>query len=179
MGFVPADAATKGGYARPLTPEEQAEQAKMVAEHLKGQDIVVTTAQIPGRQGAADRHRANGRESMKPGSVVLDMAAESGGNVEGSKPGETVNIGGVKIIGARTCLARIAPATTLLYAKQPVQLRPPPDRPRDKELKIDTADELVKGTLLTRAARSSTTPSSRRPEADSSRWKRSTPASST
>ena len=50
MGFVPADAATKGGYARPLTTEEQTEQARMVAEHLKTQDIVVTTAQIPGRK---------------------------------------------------------------------------------------------------------------------------------
>ena len=66
MGFVPADAATKGGYARPLTPEEQAEQAKMVAEHLKSQDIVVTTAQIPGRK-APRIVTAEMVKSMKPG----------------------------------------------------------------------------------------------------------------
>ena len=108
MGFVPADAATKGGYARPLTPEEQAEQAKMVAEHLKTQDIVVTTAQIPGRK-APRIVTAEMVKSMKAGAVVLDMAAESGGNVEGSVPGETVEVGGVKLIGARNLPGRIAP----------------------------------------------------------------------
>jgi NAD(P) transhydrogenase subunit alpha len=117
VGFIPEDAATKGGYARPLTPEEQAEQAKIVAEHLKGQDIVVTTAQIPGRK-APRIVTADMVKSMKPGSVVLDMAAESGGNVEGSKPGKTVEVGGVKVVGA-------------------------------KELKVDTADDLIRGTLLT------------------------------
>ena len=116
VGFVPADAATKGGYARPLTPEEQAEQAKMVAEHLKSQDIVVTTAQIPGRK-APRIVTAEMVRSMKSGAVVLDMAAESGGNVEGSVPGETVMVGGVSLIGARNLPARIAPATTILYAK--------------------------------------------------------------
>jgi H+-translocating NAD(P) transhydrogenase subunit alpha len=115
VGFVPTDAATKGGYARPLTPEEQAEQARMVAEHLKTQDIVVTTAQIPGR-----------------------------------KPGKTVTVGGgVKLIGARNLPARIAPATTVLYAKNLMNFVQLLVDAKTKELKIDTGDELIKGTLLT------------------------------
>jgi H+-translocating NAD(P) transhydrogenase subunit alpha len=145
---VPTDAATKGGYARPLTPEEQAEQARMVAEHLKTQDIVVTTAQIPGRK-APRIITADMVKSMKPGAVVLDMAAESGGNVEGSKPGKTVTVGGVKLIGARNLPARIAPATTVLYAKNLMNFVQLLVDATTKELKIDTGDELIKGTLLT------------------------------
>jgi H+-translocating NAD(P) transhydrogenase subunit alpha len=148
VGFVPTDAATKGGYARPLTPEEQAEQAKMVAEHLKTQDIVVTTAQIPGRK-APRIITADMVKSMKPGAVVLDMAAESGGNVEGSKPGKTVSVGGVKLIGARNLPARIAPATTVLYAKNLMNFVQLLVDAQTKELKIDTGDELIRGTLLT------------------------------
>ena len=148
VGFVPADAATKGGYARPLTPEEQTEQARMVAEHLKSQDIVVTTAQIPGRK--APRIVTDEMlRTMKPGSVVLDMAAESGGNVEGSVPGQSVTIGGVTLIGARNLPARIAPATTVLYAKNLMNFVQLLVDPKNQELKIDTDDELIKGTLLT------------------------------
>jgi H+-translocating NAD(P) transhydrogenase subunit alpha len=148
VGFIPEDAATKGGYARPLTAEEQAEQAKIVAEHLKGQDIVVTTAQIPGRK-APRIVTAEMVRSMKPGSVVLDMAAESGGNVEGSKPGETVDVGGVKVVGAKNLPSRIAPATTVLYARNLFNFVQLLVDPKSKELKVDTADDLIKGTLLT------------------------------
>ena len=148
VGFIPEDAATKGGYARPLTAEEQAEQAKMVAEHLKGQDIVVTTAQIPGRK-APRIVTADMVKSMKPGSVVLDMAAESGGNVEGSKPGKTVEVGGVKVVGAKNLPSRIAPATTVLYARNLFNFVQLLVDPKSKELKVDTADDLIKGTLLT------------------------------
>ena len=148
VGFVPADAATKGGYARPLTPEEQAEQARMVAEHLKRQDIVVTTAQIPGRK-APRIVTGEMVRSMKPGAVVLDMAAESGGNVEGSEPGRIVEVGGVKLLGAKNLPARIAPATTVLYAKNLLNFVQLLIDPATKELKIDTGDELIKGTLLT------------------------------
>jgi NAD(P) transhydrogenase subunit alpha len=148
VGFIPEDAATKGGYARPLTAEEQAEQAKMVAEHLKGQDIVVTTAQIPGRK-APRIVTADMVKSMKPGSVVLDMAAESGGNVEGSKPGKTVEVGGVKVVGAKNLPSRIAPATTVLYARNLFNFVQLLVDPKSKELKVDTADDLIRGTLLT------------------------------
>lgn len=148
VGFIPEDAATSGGYARPLTPEEQAQQAKMVAEHLKGQDIVVTTAQVPGRK-APRIVTAEMLRTMKAGSVVLDMAAESGGNVEGSEPGRTVEMEGVTLIGAKNLPARLAPATTVLYAKNLFNFVQLLIDPKSKELKIDTADDLVKGTLLT------------------------------
>jgi NAD(P) transhydrogenase subunit alpha len=147
VGFVPKDAATAGGYARALTPEEQAEQARMVAEHIKGQDIVVTTAQIPGRQAprivTGDMVR-----SMKVGSVVLDMAAESGGNVEGSEPGAVTEIGGVTLIGAENLPARLAPATTILYAKNLLNFLGLIVK-KGPVLEIDTKDDLVAGTLLT------------------------------
>ncbi len=149
VGFIPKDAATAGGYARPLTPEEQAEQARIVAEHLKSQDIVVTTAQVPGRK-APRIVTAAMVAAMKPGSVILDMAAETGGNVEGSRPGEVVEIGGVQVIGARNLPAKLAPAASLLYAKNLmnfVQLIVG----KKGELAINLEDDLVKGTLLTRA----------------------------
>ena len=149
VGFVPADAATSGGYARPLTPEEQAEQAKLVAEHLKSQDIVITTAQIPGRR-APRIVTASMLAAMKPGSIVFDMAAESGGNVEGSEPGRTVELGGVRLIGAKNLTSRLAPATSVLYARNLFNFVQLLLDPTSKALKIDTKDELVKGALLTR-----------------------------
>ncbi len=148
VGFIPQGAATKGGYARALTPEEQAEQARMVAEHIKGQDIVVTTAQIPGRKAprivSGDMVR-----SMKPGSVILDMAAESGGNVEGSEAGNAVDVGGVKVVGARNLASRVAPAASVLYARNLFNFVQLLVDAKTKELKIDTGDDLVRGTLLT------------------------------
>jgi NAD(P) transhydrogenase subunit alpha len=146
VGFVPADAATKGGYARALTPEEQAEQARMVAEHVRTQDIVITTAQVPGRK-APRIVTGEMVRSMKPGSVVFDLAAETGGNVEGSVPGETVEADGIKIIGARNLPSRLAPASSVLYARNLlnfVQLIV------DKEgkLAVHLEDDLVKGALL-------------------------------
>ena len=124
-------------------------QAKMVAEHLKTQDIVVTTAQIPGRT-APRIVTAAMVESMKPGAIVLDMAAESGGNVEGSRPGETVTVGGVRIIGAQNLPARIAPATTVLYAKNLLTFVETLIDKKEKKLAVNWDDELVKATLLTR-----------------------------
>ena len=116
VGFIPEGAATKGGYARPLTEEEQRKQAEMVAEHIKTQDIVVTTAQVPGRKAPRIVTGAMVK-SMKPGSVVFDMAAESGGNVEGSRPGETIEEDGITLVGARNLPAAVAPASSVLYAR--------------------------------------------------------------
>jgi H+-translocating NAD(P) transhydrogenase subunit alpha len=149
VGFIPEGAATKGGYARPLTAEEQAEQARMVAEHIKGQDIVVTTAQIPGRK-APRIVTGEMVRSMKPGSVLYDLAAETGGNVEGSLPGETVEEGGVKVIGARGITSRVAPAATVLYARNLFNFVQLLVDPKTKELVINTEDDLVRGALLTR-----------------------------
>ncbi len=150
VGFIPEDAATSGGYARPLTPEEQKQQAEMVAEHLKTQDIVVTTAQIPGRK-APRIITAEMVKSMKAGSVIMDLAAESGGNVEGSVPGETVvTENGVTIIGAKNLPSRLAPAASLLYAKNLMNFVMLLVDKEAKAFKINEADDLVKGTLVTK-----------------------------
>ncbi|HET6468273.1 MAG TPA: Re/Si-specific NAD(P)(+) transhydrogenase subunit alpha [Geminicoccaceae bacterium] len=149
VGFVPEDAATAGGYARALTPEEQAEQARMVAEHVRTQDILITTALIPGRP-APRIVTGEMVQSMKPGSVVLDLAVESGGNVEGSEPGQVVEKGGARIVGHRNMAARVAPAASILYAKNLLNFLGLLIDAKSRELKIDTADDLVKGTLLTR-----------------------------
>ncbi len=148
VGFVPEDAATAGGYARPLTPEEQAEQAKMVADHIKGQDIVITTAQIPGR--AAPRIVSMDMvKSMRRGSVVLDMAVETGGNVEGSKVGEAVEVDGVRVIGIPNLPAKLAPATSVLYAKNLLNFVGLLVDGESKNLVVNKDDNLVAGTLLT------------------------------
>jgi NAD(P) transhydrogenase subunit alpha len=147
VGFIPADAATSGGYARALTPDEQAEQAKQVAEHLKAQDIVITTAQVPGRK-APRIVTAEMVNSMKAGSVVLDMASESGGNVEDSRPGEMIEREGVTIIGARNLPARLAPATTVLYAKNLLNFLGLIIKPGGV-IEIDPKDDLIAGTMLT------------------------------
>ncbi len=148
VGVVPKDAATTGGYARPLTADEQAEQARMVAEHLKSQDIVVTTAQIPGRK-APRIITGDMLRTMRMGSIVYDMAAESGGNVEGSAPGRTAHVDGVTLVGAHNLPSQIAPATTVLYARNLFNFLQLLVDPKSQELKIDTADDLVNGTLLT------------------------------
>ncbi|MEK0085452.1 Re/Si-specific NAD(P)(+) transhydrogenase subunit alpha [Benzoatithermus flavus] len=151
VGFIPEGAATKGGYARPLTPEEQKKQQEIVAEHLRAQDIVVTTAQVPGRK-APRIITAAMVAGMKPGSILFDMAAESGGNIEGAEPGKTVETeNGVKIIGAKNLVSRIAPAATVLYAKNLLNFLQLLIDPKTKELKVDTQDELIKGTLLTQS----------------------------
>ncbi len=150
VGFIPEDGATAGGYARPLTPEEQKKQAEMVAEHLKSQDIVVTTAQIPGRK-APRIITAEMVKSMKAGAVVMDLAAESGGNVEGSMPGETVvTEHGVTLIGAKNLPSKLAPASSLLFAKNLLNFVTLLVDKESKSFKVDEADDLVKGTLVTR-----------------------------
>lgn len=150
VGFIPEDGATSGGYARPLTPEEQKQQAEMVAEHLKSQDIVVTTAQIPGRR-APRIVTAEMVASMKAGSVVVDLAAESGGNVEGSIPGERVRTdNGVTLIGASNPASSLAPASSLLYAKNLLSFVTLLIDKESKSFKVDEGDELVKGSLITK-----------------------------
>lgn len=107
-----AKAEGTGGYARAQTEDEAAQNAAIIADHIKSQDLVLTTALIPGRKApvlVTDAMLA----SMRPGSVVLDLAAESGGNVEGSVPGETVVRHGVQLIG----VANIA-ASVPLHASQ-------------------------------------------------------------
>jgi H+-translocating NAD(P) transhydrogenase subunit alpha len=149
VGVVKAEAATAGGYARELSDDDRKQQAEMVAQHLKSQDLVITTAQIPGRPAPRLVTRAM-IESMRPGSVVVDLAVESGGNVEGSEVGRVIEVGGVKIVGHANMPARLAPATSALYARNLLNfLELLIDRDTN-ELAINEDDELIRGTLITK-----------------------------
>ncbi|MGU3389257.1 NAD(P) transhydrogenase subunit alpha [Sphingomonas sp. M1A8_2b] len=105
-----------GGYAGEMSPEYQAAQAELVSGHIAKQDIVITTALIPGR--AAPRLiSADQVASMKPGSVIVDLAVEQGGNVEGSVAGEVVVVNGVKIVGHRNVPSRLAADASALFSR--------------------------------------------------------------
>lgn len=105
-----------GGYAGEMSPEYQAAQAELVSGHIAKQDIVITTALIPGR--AAPRLISAAQvASMKPGSVIVDLAVEQGGNVEGSVAGEVVVVNGVKIVGHRNVPSRLATDASALFAR--------------------------------------------------------------
>jgi NAD(P) transhydrogenase subunit alpha len=110
------EAETAAGYAKPMSAEYQAKQAALVSEHIKKQDIVITTALIPGR--AAPRLvSAEQVASMKPGSVLVDLAVEQGGNVAGARLGEIADVGGVKIVGVPNLAGRIPADASSLYAR--------------------------------------------------------------
>src|SRR4051812_8572011 len=109
-------AETAGGYAKEMSKDYQAKQAALVAEHIKKQDIVITTALIPGRP-APRLISADMVKSMKPGSVIVDLAVERGGNIEGAKPGEVVAVNGVKIVGYTNLAGRLPASASALYAK--------------------------------------------------------------
>jgi H+-translocating NAD(P) transhydrogenase subunit alpha len=149
VGVVKEDAATAGGYAKELSEEDKQQQAEMVAQHLKTQDLVITTAQIPGRRAPRLVTHAM-LESMRPGSVVVDLAVESGGNVEASKVGQVVDINGVKIVGHANLPARLAPATSALYARNLLNFVDLLIDPDTKELVINESDDLIKGALITK-----------------------------
>jgi H+-translocating NAD(P) transhydrogenase subunit alpha len=149
VGVVKEEAAAAGGYAKELSEEDRKQQAEMVAQHLKGQDLVITTAQIPGRPAPRLVTRAM-IESMRPGSVVVDLAVESGGNVEGSEVGKVVEVSGVKIVGHANMPARLAPATSALYARNLLNFLDLLIDQDAKSLAINEDDELIKGTLLTK-----------------------------
>ena len=105
-----------GGYAGEMSPEYQKAQAELVTAHIAKQDIVITTALIPGRP-APRLISAAQVASMRPGSVVVDLAVEQGGNVEGAVAGEVVEIGGVKIVGHRNVPSRLAADASALFAR--------------------------------------------------------------
>jgi NAD(P) transhydrogenase subunit alpha len=141
-------AETAGGYAKEMSKEYQAKQAALVAEHIKKQDIVVTTALIPGRP-APRLISAAMVASMRPGSVIVDLAVERGGNVEGAKQGEVIEINGVKIVGTSNP-GRLAASASMLYAKNLYTFLETLFDKKTKALAVNFDDELVKATLLTR-----------------------------
>ena len=143
-------AETAGGYAKQMSTEYQAKQAALVAEHIAKQDIVITTALIPGRT-APKLISAEMVASMKPGSVLVDLAIERGGNVDGAKAGEVVDKGGVKIVGHLNGAGRIAASASALYAKNLLTFLETMLDKESKEIALNMEDELVKATALTHA----------------------------
>src|SRR5215468_5334426 len=142
-------AETAGGYAKEMSKEYQAKQAALVAEHLKKQDVIITTALIPGRPAP----RLISKEmvaSMRPGSVIVDLAVERGGNVEGARAGEVAQVGGVKIVGHLNVPGRLAASASSLYAKNLLTFLETLVDKSTKSLTVDWDDEIVKATLLTR-----------------------------
>src|SRR5215813_8831336 len=142
-------AETAGGYAKEMSKDYQAKQAALVAEHIKKQDIVVTTALIPGRP-APRLISKDMVASMRPGSVIVDLAVERGGNCELAKAGEVVETGGVKIVGHRNVPSRIAASASSLYAKNLFAFLEILVDKNAKALAVKWDDEIVKATALTR-----------------------------
>ena len=141
-------AETSGGYAREMSDEYKRKQAALIAETITKQDIVITTALIPGRKAPVLVSEEMVR-TMKPGSVIVDLAVEAGGNCPLSKPDEIVDVGGVKIAGYTNLPSRIAEDASALYAKNLLAFVTPLIDKETKALKIDAADEIVAGTLVT------------------------------
>jgi H+-translocating NAD(P) transhydrogenase subunit alpha len=146
-----AEAATAAGYARELTAEEKAKQAELVAGHVKSQDIVITTALIPGRPAPTLITREM-VESMKPGSVIVDLAVERGGNCPLSKPDQIVEHKGVKIIGTVNLAGKLAGNAGPLFAKNIANFLDLMVQ-KDGTLKIDEADECISGTLIAKGGK--------------------------
>ena len=143
-------AETAGGYAKEMSKEYQAKQAALVAAHIAKQDVVITTALIPGRP-APKLISADMVESMRAGSVMVDLAVERGGNIEGSVAGEVVTTSsGVTILGHLNVPGRLAASASQLYAKNLFAFLETMIDKEHKTLKINWDDELVKATNLTR-----------------------------
>jgi NAD(P) transhydrogenase subunit alpha len=142
-------AETAGGYAKEMSPEYKQKQAALVAEHLKAQDIVITTALIPGRPAPRLITKAM-VESMKPGSIIVDLAAERGGNCELTKPGETVVHNGVSIMGPLNLAGTVSGNASSLYARNLYAFIELLIDKKNGAIAINWDDEIVKGTALTR-----------------------------
>ncbi len=141
-------AQTAAGYAKPMSAEYQAKQAELVANHIKLQDIVVTTALIPGRPAPKLISRAM-IESMKPGAVIVDLAAERGGNTDMTEPGKTIETpNGIKIAGPLNLAGSIAVNASSLYAKNLLAFVDIMIDRQEKKLAINWEDDIIKGTLV-------------------------------
>ena len=142
-------AETAAGYAKEMSKEYQAKQAALVAEHIKKQDIVITTALIPGRP-APRLISKDMVASMRPGSVVIDLAVERGGNVEGVAADAVNEVNGVKIVGYRNVPGRLAASSSNLYAKNLLAFLEILIDKKTKALAVNWDDDIIKATALTR-----------------------------
>jgi NAD(P) transhydrogenase subunit alpha len=139
-------AQTAGGYAKEMSDDYKRQQAELVAEHVKRQDIVITTALIPGRKAPVLVTKAM-VASMKPGAIIVDLAVEQGGNVEGAKLDKVASVGGVKIVGWPNMPGRLSADASALFSRNLFNFLSP--FVKDGALALDPEDELVKGVRLT------------------------------
>ncbi len=136
-----------GGYARPMPPEWMARQAGIIAERCKTVDVLITTALIPGRP-APKLIRADTVAAMKPGAVIVDLAAEQGGNVEGTELDQIVVKNGVKIVGFANLAARVAADASALYARNVLNFLALSLNPKTGEFNVPKDDEIITATLV-------------------------------
>jgi len=141
-------AETAGGYAKEMSKEYQAKQAELTANHIAKQDIVVTTALIPGRP-APVLVSEDMVKTMKPGAVIVDMAVSQGGNCPLSEPDQVVDVNGVKVAGFSNLPARLPADASSLFAKNLLAFLPLVTA-EDGSLNLDTEDEIVTAMLLTK-----------------------------
>jgi len=144
-----AQAQTAGGYAKEMSDAYKKKQAALIAEHIPKQDVVITTALIPGRP-APQLVSEDMLKTMKPGAVVVDLAVEAGGNCAGAQPGKVVVKHGVRIVGHLNVPGRIPEDASKLFARNVLNFLTPMIDAESKTLKIDMEDEIVAGTLITR-----------------------------
>jgi len=142
-------AETAAGYAKEMSEDYKKKQAALVAEHVKTQDIVITTALIPGRP-APKLISKDMIESMRPGSIIVDLAVERGGNAELARPGEVVEHNGVRIMGKLNLPGAIPVNASTLYARNLLAFVEPMINKTTGGLAVNWDDELVKGTLIAR-----------------------------
>jgi NAD(P) transhydrogenase subunit alpha len=140
------DARGQGGYARDLTQEEKDKIAAVVTKHIQSADVIISTAAIPGRPSPKLISKAQ-VDGMKAGSVIIDLAAEGGGNCEYSKPGETVQVGQVTVAAPLNVPSLLAEHASELYSKNQYNLLEL--MIKDQLLKLDWSDEVIAKTALT------------------------------
>ncbi|NHN88565.1 NAD(P) transhydrogenase subunit alpha [Acetobacter conturbans] len=140
------DATGQGGYARELTAEEKAKVKSVLSDHIARSDLIITTAAVPGRK-APRLIDADQIAGMKVGSVIIDMAAEGGGNCEGTKAGEIVQVGPATIVGPVNLPSCLSEQASELYAKNILNLLQ--QIIKDGKLSLDMTDEVIAKTLVT------------------------------
>lgn len=141
------EAQTATGYAKPMSESYQLKQAELVTKHIAAQDIVITTALIPGRPAPKLVTKAM-VAGMHPGAVIIDLAAERGGNCEETKPGETAIVGGVHIVGPLNLPGDIPVNASSLYARNLMSFLSLMIDQENNAIKIDWDDDIIKGTLV-------------------------------
>jgi NAD(P) transhydrogenase subunit alpha len=145
---APTEKGEESGYAKEVSADTQQQQHAALAPHIAAADIVITTAQIPGRQAPMLVTTAM-VEAMKPGSVIVDMAAGSGGNVEPSRPDETVEVDGVRILGPTNLAASVAADASRMFGRNLLNLIKHMSSD-DGSIRVDLGDEIVGGCCITK-----------------------------